>query len=164
MVNIKINILRCTVSKISKFLKGFEGKKKKIRIFSLWGQLWTRDLLASGHNVRTLKLVSAVPPKYWYSLTTLNTVTTQQTIPNLNLHANVQECILLVKIDVRDSVIAIATRHGLLARVLNPVGSRISATVQTGHEAQMGKGALYRVYRSRGVRLTNTRPPKRTHV
>ena len=70
-----------------------------------------------------------------------------------------QQCILLVKIGGRDSVVGIATRYGLLARAVNTVGSRLSATVQTGHEAQMGKRALSWVYRGRGVRLTRQPNP-----
>jgi len=111
-------------------------EEKKIRISSFWGQLWTRDLLVFGHNVRTPQLVSAVLPKYWYSPTTLNTATTVQTTPNVNLHENVQHCILLVKIDGRDSAVGIGTRYGLLARFRNSVGSSISAKVQTGHETK----------------------------
>jgi hypothetical protein len=42
------------------FLSVVKGKNKKITISSLWGQLWTLDLLVLGQNA-----LSAVSPKYW---------------------------------------------------------------------------------------------------
>jgi hypothetical protein len=134
-------------------------ERTKIRISSLWGHLWTRDLLIFGHNVRTLQLVSTVPPKYWYSPTALNTVTTHQTTPNLKLRKNVQRCIILVKIGARygESLWAITS-------VSKPGGVETFRNHPDRPRNQLGKGAHSWVYMDRGLRLTNTRPPKPTHV